>query len=217
MSPSGGFSIRGVLHAGGSPSGGSPSRGGVHPGGFSIQGGSPSRGFSIQGGPPSRGSPSRGGGLPCDLSHHAFDVTCMLPPHQLRPTNSAAAYIVLGGHVTYKASWDTTPPVNRITHTCKNITFPQLCLRAVMIRFLSEILKKHTKLAKIVKISEIFNRLVFPLNFNRFCHSMTLRVRLHQATRLRLRLQQRYHSKFLYLHQALSLCAIVLVDFVYMS
>ena len=35
-----------------------------------------------------------------------------------------------------------------------------------MIRFLSEILKKHTKLAKIVKISEIFNRLVFPLNFN---------------------------------------------------
>ena len=43
-----------------------------------------------------------------------------------------------------------------------------------MIRFLSEILKKHTKLAKIVKISEIFNRLVFPLNFNRFCHPMTV-------------------------------------------
>ena len=42
-----------------------------------------------------------------------------------------------------------------------------------MIRFLSEILKKYTKLAKIVKISEIFNRLVFPLNFNRFCHPMT--------------------------------------------
>ena len=42
-----------------------------------------------------------------------------------------------------------------------------------MIRFLSEILKKHTKLAKIVKISEIFNRLVFPLNFNQFCHAMT--------------------------------------------
>ena len=42
-----------------------------------------------------------------------------------------------------------------------------------MIRFLSEILKKHTKLAKIVQISEIFNRLVFPLNFNRFCHPMT--------------------------------------------
>ena len=43
-----------------------------------------------------------------------------------------------------------------------------------MIRFLSGKLKKHTKLAKIVKISEIFNRLVFPLNFNRFCHPMTV-------------------------------------------
>ena len=42
-----------------------------------------------------------------------------------------------------------------------------------MIRFLSGKLKKHTKLAKIAKISEIFNRLVFPLNFNRFCHPMT--------------------------------------------
>ena len=35
------------------------------------------------------------GGVPCDLSHHAFDVTCMLPPHQLRLDTSAAAYIVL--------------------------------------------------------------------------------------------------------------------------
>ena len=42
-----------------------------------------------------------------------------------------------------------------------------------MIRFLSGKLKKHTKLAKIVKISEIFNRLFFPLNFNRFYHPMT--------------------------------------------
>ena len=45
-----------------------------------------------------------------------------------------------------------------------------------MIRLLSELLKKHTKLVKIVKISEIFNRLVFPLNFNRFCHPMTIVV-----------------------------------------
>ena len=43
-----------------------------------------------------------------------------------------------------------------------------------MIRLLSEILKKHTKLAKIVKISEIFNWLVFSLNFNQFCLSMTV-------------------------------------------
>ena len=41
-----------------------------------------------------------GGAWPCDLSHHAFDVTCMLSPHLLRPTNSAAPYIVLVGHVT---------------------------------------------------------------------------------------------------------------------
>ena len=35
---------------------------------------------------------------------------------------------------TCKACWDTTPspPQNRITDTCKNITFPQLRLRAVM-------------------------------------------------------------------------------------
>ena len=52
---------------------------------------------------------SWGVGVPCDLSHHAFDVTCMLPPHQLRPTNSAAAYILLVGHVTCKGCWDTTP------------------------------------------------------------------------------------------------------------
>ena len=39
-----------------------------------------------------------------------------------------------------------------------------------MIRFLSEIKDKYTKLAKIVKISISFNRLVFPLNFNRFLY-----------------------------------------------
>ena len=35
---------------------------------------------------------------------------------------------------TCKACWDTTtpPPVNRITDTCKNITFPQLRLRTVI-------------------------------------------------------------------------------------
>ena len=43
-----------------------------------------------------------------------------------------------------------------------------------MIRFLSGKLKKHTKLAKIVKISIFVNRLVFPMNFNRFCHPMTV-------------------------------------------
>ena len=51
-----------------------------------------------------------GRGVSCDLSHHAFDVTCLLPPHQLRSTNNAAAYILLVGHVTCKACWDTTTP-----------------------------------------------------------------------------------------------------------
>ena len=62
------------------------------------------------------------GGVPCDISHHAFDVTCMLPPHQLRHINSAPAYILLPGYVTCKACWDTPPPCGQ-THTCKNITF----------------------------------------------------------------------------------------------
>ena len=64
-------------------------------------------------------------GVPCDLSHHAFDVTCMLPSHQLRLITSAAAYIVFG-HVTCGACRDTTPSpplVDRMTDTCKNITF----------------------------------------------------------------------------------------------
>ena len=66
------------------------------------------------------------GSVPCDLSHHAFDVTCMLPPHQLRHINSAPAYILLPGHVTCKACWDThSPPVNRMTDRCKIITLPQ--------------------------------------------------------------------------------------------
>ena len=59
--------------------------------------------------------------VPCDLSYHAFDVTCMLPPHQLRPNNSAAAYILMVGHVTCKARWDTSPYGQ--TDTCENITF----------------------------------------------------------------------------------------------
>ena len=86
--------------------GGMHGRGGVHDGGHVWQGG-------VHG---------REGAWPCDLSHHAFDVTCMLSPHQLRPTNSAAPYIVLVGHVTHKPP---PPPVNRITDRCKNITFAQ--------------------------------------------------------------------------------------------
>ena len=61
-----------------------------------------------------------------DLSHHAFDISCMLSLYQLRLVTSAAAYIVFG-HVTCDACWDThtPPPVDRMTNVCKNITFPQ--------------------------------------------------------------------------------------------
>ena len=45
-----------------------------------------------------RGGQPQGGvwlqGVSCDLSHHAFDVTCMLPPHQLSVSTCAAPYIV---------------------------------------------------------------------------------------------------------------------------
>ena len=57
-----------------------------------------------------------GGCVPCDLSHHAFDVTCMLSPHQLRASSYAPAYILVG-HVT------RMPPPCGQTDTCKNITF----------------------------------------------------------------------------------------------
>ena len=41
--------------------------------------------------------------MPCDLSHHAFDVTCMLSLLQLRLNRNAAAYIVL-------VMWHACPP-----------------------------------------------------------------------------------------------------------
>ena len=50
-----------------------------------------------------------------------------------------------------------------------------------MIRFLSGKLKKHTKLAKIVKISIFVNRLVFPMNFNWFSHPMTIPYTIYNS------------------------------------
>ena len=67
-----------------------------------------------------------------DLSHHAFDVTCMLSQHQLNVNTSAAAYIVW----PWCMMGYNPPPVNRMTDRCKNITLPQLCLRAVNIFFI---------------------------------------------------------------------------------
>ena len=82
--------------------GGCLPRGVVCPGGLSAQGGC-LLGVSVQG-------PSAQG-VSCDLSHHEFNVTCMLSFHQLRLITSAAAYIVFS-HVTCDACWDTH------THPC---------------------------------------------------------------------------------------------------
>ena len=46
------------------------------------------------------GVQSRGVLLPCDLSHHTIDVTCLLSLHQLRMNTSEATFIVLLGQVT---------------------------------------------------------------------------------------------------------------------
>ena len=116
----GGVCSRGVW-SGGSALGGSGPRGGVCyqgglcsggcllPGGVCSQGVSGPRGGGVSAlgvSAPGVVSAPRGvsalgvgvsalGGIPCALSHHAFDVTCMLPPHQLRHINcAAAAYIV---------------------------------------------------------------------------------------------------------------------------
>ena len=91
----GGMCGRGVHGRGACMVGGMHGRGACVVGGHAWQGGMRGRGACVAG-----GHVWRGGAWPCDLSHHAFDVTCMLSPHQLRPTNSAAPYIVLVGHVT---------------------------------------------------------------------------------------------------------------------
>ena len=111
--PGGGACPGGCL-PGGVSAGGVPARGGggVCWGGCLLGGsarGGACRGGSAKGGCACWGGSARGG-IPCDLSHHAFDVTCLLPPHQLRHINSAPAYILLPGHVTCKACWDTHPP-----------------------------------------------------------------------------------------------------------
>ena len=86
-------------------------RGGVHDGGCAWQGGMRGRGRGVcmAGGVRDRGVCVAGGhAWPCDLSHHAFEVpVCCLLTN--RPTNSAAPYIVLVGHVTC-----TPPLVNRM-------------------------------------------------------------------------------------------------------
>ena len=94
---------------------GSPCLGGLLAGGFSLpggipaQGGLPARGVSLPGGVlPARGV-SLPGGSPC--------LGVSLP----------GGSPCLGGF-----SLPETPPVNRITHSCKNITLATTSLRPVM-------------------------------------------------------------------------------------
>ena len=102
---SAGSALRGCLLCGGVCSRGV----GLVPRGVACSRGVCSGGSTLGGSAP--------GGVPCDIYHHAFDVTCMLPPHQLRHINSAPAYILLPGHVTCKACWDAHPPPPLDRHT----------------------------------------------------------------------------------------------------
>ena len=117
-----GGSARGVSARGGLPGGclpgGVSAKGGCLPGGC-LPGGCVCQGGVCQGGV-CQGGVCQGGCVPCDLSHHAFHVTCMLPPHQLRLNTSAAAYILLA-----HCMLGYTPPSCGQTDTCKLITLPE--------------------------------------------------------------------------------------------
>ena len=105
------LTIRGIV----CPVGVSAGEGGVCPVGVSAR----------EGGVCPGGCVSAKGGVPCDLSHHAFDVTCMLSQHQVSVNTNAAAYIQVhaGIHHPLWTEWQTG---------VKNITFPQLRLPAVI-------------------------------------------------------------------------------------
>ena len=61
---------------------------------------------------------------------------CLLPVGGLRPGRVSApgGMSATGGCIPACTGADT-PPVNRITYRCKNITFPQLRLRTVKMKF----------------------------------------------------------------------------------
>ena len=98
--------------------------GGLHPGG-SASGGSASRGVCIQGGLP-RGSASRGvciwgvwirGGLHPGGLH--WEGVCL-------EESAWGGLLTPPGLPTRGRGWaDPLPPVNRMTHRCKNITLPE--------------------------------------------------------------------------------------------
>ena len=131
--------------------------GGVCPGGC-LPRGCLSRGLSVQGACLPGGVCPGGvcpGGVPCRLSHHAFDVTCILSWHQLRLITSAAVYIV-SGHVTCGASWDTQfPPVDRMTDTCKNITFSQTLFAGGKYQGVTNQIESHSRILSTVTVRQL--------------------------------------------------------------
>ena len=82
-----------------------------------------------QGGVPVQGVYLPEGGRPRDLSHHAFDVTCMLPPHQLSVSTCAALYIVwprrMPGYTPLWTEWQTGAKIlpERRQHTSSSNIF----------------------------------------------------------------------------------------------
>ena len=121
--PGGGFSLPGgVLPAGGGSAwsrGGSPCQGEVSAwsrGGSPCWGGLPGlEGVSAW---------SRGGGSPCRGG------VCLVPGGS--PCRGVC--LVRGGVLPVGGGWPETPPVNRITDTCKNITLATTSLRPVKIK-----------------------------------------------------------------------------------
>ena len=86
------------------------------------------------------------------LTYHAFDVTCMLPPHQLSVSTSAAAYIVwprcMLGYTPLWTEWQTG---------AKILPCPRLHLRAVkMINWEGHIMFNLAKSRHFLLVAGIF-------------------------------------------------------------
>ena len=62
-------------------------------------------------------------------------VNTLLDPEAHTPRPRGAPPGSRGTHPLPIACWDTTPRTEFLPHACENITFPQLLLRAVMVRF----------------------------------------------------------------------------------
>ena len=69
------------------------------------------------------------GGVPCDQSHNALDVTCLLSKHQLMGLACYSCLYTAAAPVHHgKVTWEPPPQkswTDRLTNMCENITFPQ--------------------------------------------------------------------------------------------